>query len=146
MTPVSLGNIILLKEKGENERSIPSHVDKKSGCPEEERGIRGSWGVYRGLECSRRKKGQTSFIFFLCSLSTFLSLSHIKWFFSLCLKLMITEQTTQFKFCARDYTTTIYPAWGQFLLPENLLTNPDVKRVYAPQFCVVTTKIWSDGH
>ena len=40
----------------------------------------------------------------------------------------------------------MYLAGAQFLLPENLLTNPDVKRVYAPQFCVVTTKIWSDGH
>ena len=23
-----------------------------------------------------------------------------------------------------DYITTMYPAWGQFLLPENLLNNP----------------------
>ena len=37
---------------------------------------------------------------------------------------MITQQTTQFKFCTKDYITTIYPAWGQFLLPENLLANP----------------------
>ena len=36
---------------------------------------------------------------------------------------MITQQTTQFKFCTKDYITTIYPAWGQFLLPENLLAN-----------------------
>ena len=34
---------------------------------------------------------------------------------------MITQQTTQFKFCSRDYITTMYPAWGQFLLPENFL-------------------------
>ena len=37
-TPLSLGNIILLREKGENE-SIPSQVDKKSGFPEEETGV-----------------------------------------------------------------------------------------------------------
>ena len=34
---------------------------------------------------------------------------------------MITQQTTQFKFRTRDYITTMYPAWGQFLLPENFL-------------------------
>ena len=36
---------------------------------------------------------------------------------------MITQQTTQFNLCTRDYITTRYPAWGQFFLPENLLTN-----------------------
>ena len=39
---------------------------------------------------------------------------------------MITQQTTQFKLCARDYITAMYPASGQFLLPENLLTNPNI--------------------
>ena len=38
---------------------------------------------------------------------------------------MITQQTTQFKLCTRDYITTMYPAWEWFLLPENLLTNSD---------------------
>ena len=42
MTPVSLGNIILLKEKGGMKESIPRHVDKKSRVPEEEKGIWGS--------------------------------------------------------------------------------------------------------
>jgi len=37
---------------------------------------------------------------------------------------MITQQTTQFKLSTKDYKTTMYPAWGQFLLPENLLANP----------------------
>ena len=37
---------------------------------------------------------------------------------------MISQQTTQFKLCTKDYVTTVYPAWGQFLLPENLLANP----------------------
>ena len=46
--------------------SIPRQVDKKSGGP------RGD----RGLEFSRRRKGQTSFF-----PSTFLSLSHIELFF-----------------------------------------------------------------
>ena len=35
--------------------------------------------------------------------------------------LVLVNYTTQFKFCTRGYTTTIYPAWWQFLLPENLL-------------------------
>ena len=36
------------------------------------------------------------------------------------------QQTTQFKLCTRDYVTTMYSAWAKFLLPENLLTNPDI--------------------
>ena len=39
---------------------------------------------------------------------------------------MITQQTTPFKLCTKDYITTMYPASGQFLLPENVLTNPDI--------------------
>ena len=35
MTPLSLGNIILLKEKGGMRESIPRQVDKKSRVPEE---------------------------------------------------------------------------------------------------------------
>ena len=31
---------------------------------------------------------------------------------------MITQQTTQFKLCTKDYITTMYPSWGQFFLPE----------------------------
>ena len=49
---------------------------------------------------------------------------------------MITQQTTQFKLYTRDYITTMYPAWGQFLLPENLLTNPDILK------CVSWEWIW----
>ena len=48
-TPLSLGNIILLKEKGGIKESFPRQVDKKSRCPQGE----------RGLEFSMRKKGQT---------------------------------------------------------------------------------------
>ena len=40
--------------------------------------------------------------------------------------LVLVNYTTQFKLCTRDYTTAMYPAWLQFLLPENLLTNPDI--------------------
>ena len=36
---------------------------------------------------------------------------------------MITQQATQFKLCTRDYIATMYPTWGQFLLPGNLLTT-----------------------
>ena len=45
-------------------------------------------------------------------------------FFNLSLELIITQQTTQFKLCTKDYITIMYPAWGKFLLPENLLANP----------------------
>ena len=38
--------------------------------------------------------------------------------------LVLVNYTTQFKLCTRCYTTTMYPAWGQFLLPENILANP----------------------
>ena len=86
--------------------SIPGQVDKKSGVPEEEKGVWGSRSTDRGLEFSRRRKGQTSFFFS----STFLSRSPIKCFFSLSLELMITQQTTQFKLCPKDYITTMYPA------------------------------------
>ena len=51
MMPLSLGNIILLKEKGGMRQSFPRQVDKKSRGPQGE----------RGLEFSRRKKGQTLF-------------------------------------------------------------------------------------
>ena len=56
--------------------SVPRQVDRKSGAPEEERGVWGSQGGDGGLEFSRRRKGQTFFF-----LSEFLSLSHIKHFF-----------------------------------------------------------------
>jgi len=49
MMLLSLGNIILLKEKGGMRESFPRQVDKKS------RGLQGE----RNLEFSRRKKGQT---------------------------------------------------------------------------------------
>ena len=39
------------------------------------------------------------------------SLSHTNFFFfSLSQELMITQQTTQFKLCTKDYITTMYPA------------------------------------
>ena len=69
MMPLSLGNIILLKEKEGMRESVPRQVDKKSGFhTEEEKGVWGSQGGDKGLEFSRRRKGQTFF-------STFFSLS-----------------------------------------------------------------------
>ena len=45
--------------KGQGLReSIPRQVDNKSGFPEEEKGVWGSQGGDRGLEFSRRRKGQ----------------------------------------------------------------------------------------
>ena len=54
--------------------SIPRQGDKKSRVPEERKGVWGSQGGDRGVEFSRRRKGQTSFF------STFFSLNHIKLF------------------------------------------------------------------
>ena len=70
--------------------SIPRQVDKKFGVSTE-RGVWDSQGGGRGLEFSRRGKDK------LFPLSAFFSLSHIKRFLSLSPKLMITQQTTQFK-------------------------------------------------
>ena len=75
--PLSLGNIILLKEKGGMRESIPRQVVEKSRVPEEEKGVWGCQGGDRGLEFSRRGKDKLFFFFF----STFLSLSHIKRFY-----------------------------------------------------------------
>ena len=41
---LSLGNIILLEEKGGMRESIPRQVDKKSGGPQGERGLEFSKG------------------------------------------------------------------------------------------------------
>jgi len=65
MTLLSLGNIILLKEKGGMRESIPRQVEKKSRVPEEEKGVWGSQGGDRGLEFSRRRRGQMFFPTFL---------------------------------------------------------------------------------
>ena len=42
MNPFSLGNIILLKEKGGRRESIPRQIDKKFRAPKEEKGVWGS--------------------------------------------------------------------------------------------------------
>ena len=42
MTPLSLGNIILLKETGGMRESMPRQVDKKSEVPKKEKGVWGS--------------------------------------------------------------------------------------------------------
>ena len=85
---------------------MPRQVGKKS------RGPRGE----RGLGFSRRRKGQKF------SLYIPQSESH-KTFFSLSPELMMTQQTTQFTLCSKDYITTMYPAWGQFLLPFLILIS-----------------------
>ena len=61
MMPLSPGNIIILKEKGGMRDSFPRQVDKKSRVPEEEKGVWGSQSGDRGLEFSRRRKGQILF-------------------------------------------------------------------------------------
>ena len=61
MTPLSLGKIILLKEKGGMRESFPRQVDRKSRGPQGE----------RGLKYSRRKKGQIFYFFPLHSLGLY---------------------------------------------------------------------------
>ena len=85
------GQTLLMRE------SIPRQVDKKSGVPEEEKGV---WGSQGGA------KDKHLFFFFF---STFLSLRLIKRVFHLSLELRITQQT-QFKLCTKDYITTMCPA------------------------------------
>ena len=133
-TALSLGNIILLKEGVEWESQFlvrllrcPGSLRRRVGSRVLEEDIR-VWSAQGG----RKDKH----FFFLCSLSTFLSLSHIKYFFSLIWKLMMAQQTTQFKLPTMDYITTMYPAWGQFILPENLLTNPDILE------CILWKWVW----
>ena len=84
------------REDGE---SIPRQADKKSGVPQGEV-LKEEIG---GSKIFKQKE-RTNFFF-----STFLSLSHRK-LFSLIPELMITQQTTQFKLCTKDYITTMYPA------------------------------------
>ena len=55
--PPGVGNVNPLRE------SMPRQVDKKSGVPKEETWIWDSRGGDRGLEFSRRRKGQTFFFF-----------------------------------------------------------------------------------
>ena len=42
--------------------SIPRQIDKKSGVPKEEKPVQGSQGEDKGLEFSRKRKGQTFFL------------------------------------------------------------------------------------
>ena len=75
---LSLGNIILLKEKRGMRESISTLVDNNWGSLDaEERGVWVSQEGGTGLEFSR-KKGQMCFFFFFSP--TFLSLSHTKHF------------------------------------------------------------------
>ena len=77
----------------------------KSLVPQEEKGI---WALEVEIGVWGSQEGGRDNVYF----STFLSLSHTKlffFFFSLSLELMITQQTTQFKLCTRDYITTMYP-------------------------------------
>ena len=64
--PLSLGNIIVLKEKREMRESIPRQVDKKSRVPEEEKGS-GAPKEERGVQGSQRgEKDKHFFPTFLC--------------------------------------------------------------------------------
>ena len=45
--------------------SMPRQVDEKSGVPKEAKGVCGSLGGDRGLEFSRRRKGQILFILYI---------------------------------------------------------------------------------
>ena len=62
MTPFSLGNIILLKEKRGMRESIPRQIDKKSRVPKEEKGIWDSQS--RDWESSILKEEKRTIFFF----------------------------------------------------------------------------------
>ena len=88
--PFSLGNIILLKEKGGMSESIPRQIDKFR-TPKEEKGV---WGSQSGDWGSGILKGEKrSNVFFPLHF------------------LVLVNYTTQFKLCTRDYTT-MYLAGG----------------------------------
>ena len=97
---------ILLRE------SIPRQIDKKSRVPKK----KGSGPLEVEIGVWNSQGGGKDKLFCLHSL-------------------VLVNYTTQFKLCTRDYTTTMYPAWGQFLLPETLLTNPDI----------LECKLWESG-
>ena len=57
-------------------------------------------------------------------------------FFSLSLELMTPQQTTQFKLCTKDYITTVYHPWGQFLLPQRKVKLLSRIRLFATPWTV----------
>ena len=85
--------------------SIPRQMIRSSGSPRRRKGSGALEVETGGLKFLRRGKGQNFFP------------PH---------SLVLVNYTTQFKLHTKDYTTTMYPAGKQFLLPENLLTNPDI--------------------
>ena len=89
--------------------SIPGQIDK-SRVLKEEKGVWGSRGGDWGSGFLKEEK----------------SLFFLKLFFFPLHSLVLVNYTTQFKLCTRDYKTAMYPAGGPFLLPKNLLTNPDI--------------------
>ena len=102
--PLSLGNIILLKEKGGMSQFL-GRLIRNLGSPRRRKGsgaLEAEIGVWN---CKGGGKDKHLFLF-----STFLSLSHIKCFFSLSPELMIMQQTSQFNLCTKDYITIMYPA------------------------------------
>ena len=85
----------VVQDKGQWESQILGRLIRSPGVPRE----RGIWNSQGG--------GKENFFFFFCLHS-----------------LVLVNYTTQFKLCTKDYTTTTYPVWGQFILPENLLADP----------------------
>ena len=147
-----------------NWESLPRQIDEKSRVPKG-RGGWGSQSGDRGLEFSRRRKEQTFFSSTSLQFSS-VHFSHSVVSDSLRLRelqharppcpsptpgihsnshpssrwchpaLVLVNYTTQFKLGTRDYTRTMYPAIGQFLLPENLMTNPDILE------CILWEWVW----
>ena len=71
--PFSLGNIILLKEKGGMRESIPRQIDKKFRVPKEEKGLWGSRS--RDWRCGILK-GEKRTNFFSTAFLQFSSVTH----------------------------------------------------------------------
>ena len=81
--------------------SIPRQADK-SRVPEEEKGV---WNSQGGRE--------EKHLFFSPLHSLVLVTQNTFLFFSLSLELMITQQTTQFKLCTKDYIHQDFPGGSE---------------------------------
>ena len=102
---------------------------RSPGSPRRRKGS----GAFREKEvCNPQGGGKDKHLFFF-SLHSLVLVKNVFFFKR---EPVITQQTTQFKLCAKDYKTTMYPAWGQFLLPETLLTNPVILK------CTLWEWVW----
>ena len=95
---------------------------------------------------SLKEKERTNvclFVYFSLSLHSLVLV--IQNFFTLSPELIITQRTAQLKLCTKDCIKTIYLAWGQFFLPENLLTNPVILKCILWEWVKWSCSVVSDS-